>query len=141
MIFVNHGSVETCQVLILHPDLTGFTVTRLNRNPRADMRLGAQDFRGNLSGLFTKTPPPADSQTAPPCFDKLSTTPAAWTREAQTPRSAHARSPRAQRVGVTRCLDWARQPPAPPRPPTAYFAFFLFAAVFTGFIRSSKFNR
>jgi hypothetical protein len=45
------------------PDLTGFTVTRLNRNPCADMRLRTQDSRENLSGLFTKTPPPADTQT------------------------------------------------------------------------------
>ncbi len=35
------------------PDLTGFIVTRVHRNSRADMRLGAQDFCENLSGLFT----------------------------------------------------------------------------------------
>ena len=49
-----------------NPDLTGFTVTRARCNPRADTRLRAQNFCGNLSGLFTKTPPPADSQTTHP---------------------------------------------------------------------------
>ncbi len=64
----NRPLVGLSQHIDLRASRPGFTVTRLHPNPCADIRLGMQGFRKNLSGLFTRISPPAGTQTTH-CID------------------------------------------------------------------------